>query len=407
MDRSVYRGSLNGLTQEEASARLEEKHNRYKKALELKGDVIYWRRGTDLSGKLKEEFGYFNHEETETYQVFEHTQTESKKEVDYERDCYVTVNTAIYEPCTKVLRTSDCLKVVKRGKREKVRSIEQEFTKTAAIFYAVKDGFSEELPNKKIAVAYNLLLLLSGILILISMFFGPSVLPEYAQTFAGDLFLLKFISGYAESVSGYAALVYVTFVLGLACAVGAFCSGKYLSRFKGAPGLKDVITYAVATIAAFAFGFLLNEGYKELADTNNPLLWIPIGLFALGRIISVAMALYFIFKSVLGLITGSPYKKICTAVTSNADMLNEYIDSGAYKHDCDLLDELAGYTVNVTEETLAEITAVLAKINEFERKKAELIRIENTEFTDKKAEIEELEKRLAKAESRLSFLTNS
>ncbi len=397
-------------TKQQAETAVARKWANYKQALDYVGDTIVWDNDVvgPLDGKMKEtvknSLGYFCHTETATYEEWAHTSTETKQEVDYSRDCYYTVKTETYEPITKECSISECLKVVKRGQSKRVKELQNEFLEEANNYCEVKAGYSSDLPRKSLSIAYNILLLLSGLFLIFFVLFSPVILPEYAQSLSADILLFKLMGAQSLPINAPAWICYVSIILGVGCIIAFFYVNSRLSKWSYHPTKRVMIIYPIAAIAAFALGYLMNDWYKGMMTTNNPLLWIPFGLFCASRALTPVLSVFAIIWAIKNLITGYPHKRICGIITEKANRLNDYINSGRYQKSCDLLTQITSYSVKNVMSVCEEVAKIVAKINEINQKKKQLKQIEDTEFTDKSKEIAELDMRLNRAQARIKEL---
>ena len=397
-------------TKQQAEAEVAQKWYDYKQALDYVGDTIVWdndvagRLGGEITETVKNSLGYFTHTEAATYEEFEHTATETKQESSSSSDYLHTVKTKIYEPVKKVCEISECLKVVKRGQAKRVKELQNEFIKEASNYCEVKAGFSSDLPRKSLSIAYNILLLLSGLFLVFFVLFSPVILPEYAQSLSADILLLKLMGAQGLPINAPAWISYVSIVFGVGCIIAFFYVNSKLSKWSYHPTNRVMIVYLIAVIAAFALGYLMNDWYKDMMTSNNPLLWVPFGLFCACRALTPVLSVFAIILAIKNLVTNYPHKKICGTITEKANRLNDYINSGRYQKSCDLLAQITSYSVNNAMSICEEVAKIVAKINEINQKKQKLKHIEDTEFTDKSKEIAELDVRLNKAQARIKEL---
>lgn len=404
-----HEGNLKGPSYEEAVAAVEKRWSIFNRAAEMTGDVLIWQGSKHSTGgnseQIKKDFGYYQHGESESYQVYEHTSTETRERAEYERDSYYTEITEIYTPVTKTYGRGQIMKIVKRGQAKHVLKLEDEFMQRAELYYEVKAGFSTELPLKKFSILYNAFQLLSGLFLYLFLLFSSSIMPDYAQSLSADILLYNLLGDYSGVFAGIPpALCYVFFALGLVMLIAALFVSSYFKKFNAKIN-RFTIVHFCTTIAAFGLAYLMNDGYKDLMTSNNPIIWIPFGIFCAGRALAVIMSVIAIILSVANFITNNPHKKICDKITAKTNTLNNYIDSGEYQKDCDLLKEIKSY--EVPSNSIDEIAKVLAKINEFNIQKRKLLEIQQTEFIDKSAELAELEVRLGKAQARVDALCSN
>lgn len=389
-----YVGELK-ITEEQASKQLAAQWESYHAALNAVGDVLKW-EGSSPSGErseqLKKDLGYFVHSESTPYEEYEKSNTERYTRTEYSSSLddeghSVTVYEEVFVPKSVIMETSECLKVVRRGSANTVKKLEKKFFHDADDYYSVKEGFSTELPKKKLHYLYNTFLLLSGVFFVIYLLLSPAILPDYARSLSADLLLFNLL-GIMPLTSAPAWLSYVSFSVGVVCSLTFFTVRTKYSPFGTLPNYSGAFISLCSAVASFGLGFLMKE------KSNNPIMWVPVALYCAGRPLCIIMAAFSVVKSVVNFCTGYPHKYICGKITSNTERLNNYIDSGRYAEDETILAEILSYNVVADFKRINEI---MTKIRELDGEKNKLIRKQEEDFTDESAKIGELNVRIKKA----------
>lgn len=403
---SDYRGELSGnTTQEAATQAVNKRWEVYEKALGLIGDIVTWQEKSDKS--LCEELGYFSHTESVDYQSFEHTSTETSQKVDYKRDCYYTEKKAVYTPVTHTVTVEKSIKVVKRNCASKTREKEREFILNSNNYHAVKAGFSSETPRKSLSVAYNLFLFLFGSFMTVFLLLSPSFMPEYARSLSADILILRFIDGYSEAVMRAPTWIcYTSLGLGAACFVCFTVVKTKFSSYILKPESRHATLNFIAAALSFGLSFAMNAWYKDIMKSNNPLFWIPVGIFCASRAVCFLLSVFSVVLAVAHIFTRYPHKQICDAVNKNVTGLTAFIESGKYDECDNLIKEITSYIIHIDVADISNIVATLNKIEEFQAEISKLSQIESKEFIDKTEEKAALKNRIEKARSSIDSIVD-